>query len=95
MRLARDVGSVSGLFPDFDDLLDLPHVLFDAIQRALFYLSFEELAKDEVPPKRIWGDDERLQEWFDEVRRRRASGDSSKQIEDPVDNEAAKGLIVG
>ena len=101
MRLARDFGTVSELFPQhFDDLRDLPHPFFDLIRRAMLYLGFDELDEDEVPPKRIWSDDEQLSEWFSEIRRRRkrkAEGkdDWSRDIDDPVDNAAAAGLIVG
>lgn len=77
--------------------------MFDAIRLGHIFLSFDELPKDERPPKRIWLDGDSLREWFADVERKREakwSGGSSKggwdkSIEDPVENEAAKGLIVG
>lgn len=64
------------------------------------YLSWDELPKDERPPRRIWHDGEKLQEWFELVNKRReekfgGKGGMDRSIEDPVENEAAKGLIVG
>lgn len=90
MRLARDFGTVSELFPDeFRDLRDIPHTLFDLIRHALVFLSFDELPEDEVPPRRIWTDGEKLRDWFSDVRRKRRRELDSEPIEDPVDNEAA------
>jgi hypothetical protein len=60
-------------------------------------ISFDELADDERPPRRIWLDSERMDEWFKDVRRRRTEkyGGKSREIEDPVANDAARGLLVG
>lgn len=100
VRLARDFGTVRELYPDgVDSLWDLPHPLFDAIRMASIFLSFEELPKDEQPPRRIWDDGDKLKEWFEEVeRKRKAKYDSDgaisdRPIEDPVENAA--GLVVG
>lgn len=65
------------------------------------YLAWEELPKDERPPRRIWLDGEDLTDWFKEVERRReekyGSGSSrgGSDIDDPVENDAARALIVG
>lgn len=104
VRVVRDTGTVSALLPpEFPDIRDCPHTLFEAITLGLRFLGFDELPDDERPPKRIWLDASRLTDWFDEVKRKRnremggggGSGGSNQAIEDPVDNEAAKGLIVG
>lgn len=94
MRLARDFGTVRELFPDgIDDLRELPHNVFENIQHAMFYLSFEELPEEERPPKRIWRDSDRLKEWFAEVKRLRAaavnpdSAIADRPIDDPKSNE--------
>ncbi len=62
-------------------------------------IGFDELDEDERPPKRYWLDNERLEAWFKEVRRRRTQkyggGGGPGPIEDPVDNEAARSLLVG
>lgn len=64
------------------------------MRQALVYLSFDELPKDERPPKRIWTDGEALKAWFDRVEQDRERKAQGKEIEDPVDNAAAAGLIV-
>lgn len=76
--------------------------MFEAIHVGHIFLSFDELPEDERPDKRIWLDGDALREWFAEVKRRREakyggkdSGGWDKSIEDPVENEAARGLIVG
>jgi hypothetical protein len=99
VRLARDMGTVRELFPRW--FSDLPHTLFEAIRLAFMFLGFEELPNDEQPPKRIWLNPKLLKEHFEHVKRKREQemkGGSSgwdTHIEDPVDNDAAKGLIVG
>lgn len=97
VRLVRDLGTADQLIPDgVDGLIDLPYPLFDAIRQALFFLSFDELDGDDRPPRRIWARPDLLMEWWDDVRarqKRRANGED--EIEDPVDNDAAAGLIHG
>jgi hypothetical protein len=97
VRIARDFGTVDELLPDgIDDVRDTPHVLFEAIRTALVFLSFDELPRNERPPKRIWLDGDALSEWFKQVERdRERSVRGDKHIEDPVENEAARSLIVG
>lgn len=101
MRLARDFGTVRELFPPgIKSIRDLPHTVFDAIGRALMFLGFQELPEDEQPPKRIWMDGERLTGWFEEVRRKRrremeGGSDWNREIEDPVQNQAALELMGG
>lgn len=98
VRLARDHGAVSQLVPRWcEGINDVPHLLFDALRMASVFLSFDELPEEERPPKRIWLNGDRLREWFEEIKRKRkreAGGDSGP-IEDPVDNEAAQGLLIG
>ena len=100
VRIARDFGTVAELVPDgFRDLRDMPHVFFEGLRSALVVLSFDELPSDERPPRRMWNDGEALSKWFDEVRKRRdekyGGKGSQGPIEDPVDNAAARSLIVG
>lgn len=60
------------------------------------FLSWDELPREERPPRRIWRDGAKLKEWFDDVsEKRKRDMDPKRQIEDPVDNAAAAGLIVG
>lgn len=99
VRIARDFGTVAELLPDgFDDLRDVPHVFFEAVKHALVIVSFDELAEDERPPRRIWNDGEQLRSWFEDVKAKRAEkygGKGPGPIEDPVDNDAAKLLLAG
>jgi hypothetical protein len=90
---------VHELLPEgIEDLRDCPHHIFEAIRIAMMILSFDELDRDERPPRRIWLDADRLGEWFKEVERKRKekySGGRDRTIDDPVDNDAARSLIVG
>lgn len=57
-------------------------------------MSFDELLKEERPPRRLWLDDEGLQAHFDRVDRdRKAQYGGEEAIDDPVSNDAAKLLI--
>lgn len=60
-------------------------------------MSFEQYPKDERPAKRIWLDPDKLREhmnWLDRKREDEASR-PGYEIEDPQENDAAKGLVVG
>jgi hypothetical protein len=98
VRIARDFGTVAELFPSgVENVRDLPWRWFEAIRMAMFFLSFEELAEDERPSKKIWLDSEALEAHFAQVkakRKREVKGDSTLEGES-VSNKAASGLIVG
>lgn len=61
------------------------------------FLSFDELPEDERPPRRIWLDGDAMKNWMDEVKRKREAKAKGKdrEIEDPVQNDAASMLVVG
>lgn len=59
------------------------------------FVSFDELPEEETPPREIWLDPDRLKTFFDNVKKNREEKSKGKQIEDPVENQAAKDLIVG
>lgn len=91
---------MSSLFPrGVTSLGDLPHTIHEAIVLALQFLRFEEMPKEDRPPRAIWFDGEKLQEHFAAVDKRNEEKYStdkdgnSQAIEDPVQNEAAKLLI--
>jgi hypothetical protein len=90
---------VSSLFPPgITHAADLPFHIHDAIAKGLAFTGFDELPSEERPPRSIWLDAEKLKEWFDAVEKRRKEqfgGSDRPAIEDPVDNAAAKDLIVG
>lgn len=72
MRIARDCGDISSLFPQgITRLWDLPYTIHNAIRMALYFLSFENLPTKEQPPKKIWLDPEKMKYWSDEVMRNR------------------------
>lgn len=96
VRIARDLGTVDELLPEgVAGLWDCPFPLFDAIQRGLLVLGWEELPKDERPPRRMWVDDQALVAHFERVEqeRERKYGGGSGPVEDPVSNPAASALI--
>jgi hypothetical protein len=100
VRIARDFGTIDQLLPDgVTDVRDCPHVLFHAIRVALMVIGFDELDRDERPPRRIWLDNDRLSAWFKDIdRKRRQKYGLDKgpgAIDDPVANDAARSLIVG
>lgn len=104
VRVARDTGSgLAGLLPKWArSVVDAPYSLIEHISFALTVLKWREnLDEGEMPPRRIWFEADALREWFDGVeadRRRKMrgeGGDRSQEIEDPVQNEAARGLLIG
>lgn len=102
VRIARDFGTVSELYPPgITDIREIPYRWFDAIRQAMVFLSFDELEKEEKPPKSIWLEPKLLKAHFEWVEARRkekysVDGDGGTQeIEEPVDNDAAGMLIAG
>ncbi len=91
VKIARDVGQISSLFPDgIKRLWDLPYTLFNNIRLALIFLSWQEnLPKKEVPPKKMWLDEEKLTMWWAEVeanreREAKGEGDTLSMPENPL-----------
>lgn len=89
---------MSALLPEgCRSLVDAPYVLHDGIVMALHFLRFEELPREEQPPRRIWLDKDKLSAHWNGVERMRkqkygvkddgASGDAET-------NAAASGLIL-
>lgn len=98
LRVARDHGTLDDLLPPGVGLNDCPFTIFDAIRLGGIFLAWDELPADERPPRRIWLNGDALKGWFDMVNKRREEkygGKGGGAIEDPVQNDAAKGLIVG
>lgn len=89
---------MSQVLPAGVSLKDAPHSLFDAIRQAVIFLGFQDLPEDEKPDRKIWHDTEKLEAHFEAVKRRweeRMDPKGSGEVEDPVDNAAAKGLLIG
>lgn len=100
MRIARDFGTVAELYPlGITDLRDVPAMWFDAIRRALTFISWQENLEEEEQPKRaIWLDADKLEAHFALVKLRRKEKFDVKgggEIEHPVENAAAKNMVVG
>lgn len=70
--------------PGIDHLADCPYTLHQAILFGLRVLQYEEFPIEERPPKRIWLDNDKLNEWWVKVDRERKKKYSSKE---PVDDE--------
>lgn len=101
MRIVRDLGDVSLLLPSgIDHIADLPLNMFNALRQALGFLTFEELPKDERPPRRIWLKPDELRAWFSEVERRReekygsqSDGRIDEPIRGPVERNSTRELL--
>jgi hypothetical protein len=92
------MGTAHLLFPPgCDDIRELPAPLFEAIKVSLIYLGFEEMPLEDQPPKKIWQDNDALKQHFEMLKQKRkqeASTTVEGPIEDPVQNELAKDMIV-
>lgn len=73
VRMARDGGDMSSLFPPgVTRLYELPFTIFHAIRFALNIINMQEnMEENEMPPKSIWLDNERMSQWMGEVKRNR------------------------
>jgi hypothetical protein len=86
VRIARDLGTVSHLLPEgVASLRDAPYPLFHAIKRALMFLNFDEMREEDIPPRKIWLDNEELSRWFADLKREHRQ-DRGGGIEDPQRN---------
>jgi hypothetical protein len=98
LRIARDSGDISSLFPpDVRSLADVPFTLFNAIRMGMWFLSFEELPKDERPDKSIWLNAELMDEHWrgvEERRKLKAEGHDVSDMTDMPRNAYLKQLIV-
>lgn len=87
---------MSSLLPDgIEHLGDAPYTLHEAILTGLRLLSYEELPKDERPPRAMWMDSEKLAKWWKEVERKRKEryGGKADDDDDYEENAAAAELI--
>lgn len=99
MRVAKAFGGVRELFPPgITDLREMPYPWFQAIRHALVVVGWDELEPEFRPKKSIWMDGDALKahfEWVEAVKKERFSGNPETAIEDPVENQAVKDLVVG
>lgn len=69
--------------------------LVEAIHAALRVLGLMELPEDEIPPEHIWHHSERMAEWFEAVKAKRADRIGNIDVpdgEDLAENELTRGL---
>lgn len=97
VRIARDCGDISSLFPaGVTRLWDLPFTIHQAIHMALYFLSFDELPLKERPPKKIWLDGDKMKLWFDEVKANRETEMSGEgDYQSMPQNQALKEMFKG
>lgn len=84
--------------PGYDGLRDCPYPLFERIRMALVFLSWEELPREEQPPRRIWLDGPALTSHFKRVERdreRKLRGDGGQPESEMEVNSLARDMIVG
>lgn len=97
MRLARDAGDISSLFPEgITRLVDLPYTIFNLIANSLFFASFDELPKEERPKKSIWLDPELMEKHWEAMtalreEKMKGHGDTSKMPRNSLIDQ----LVVG
>ena len=95
------MGEVSVLFPEgIDRLDDLPWTHHHIIITGIYRLGFEELDKDERPPRRIWDRNDEMTAWWQMVERNRqekygGGSDGGSDTGQGERNSAVKDLIVG
>jgi hypothetical protein len=97
VRIARDCGDVSSLLPaGVRSLYDAPYLFVEAVKVALFFLSFEELAVEERPPKRIWLDNDKMAQWWADVKASRdAKYKGRGDYQSMPENQALRDIFKG
>lgn len=99
VRNTRSTGGGSVLYPrDVLSIEDVPLDLMRAISHANKILDwYENLMEKDIPPEWMWGFDDLLNDWFEEVKAKRGTGGSSGDEPDNrtvvplMENEEAKG----
>lgn len=77
--MARTAGDISSLFPEgVTKLAELPFTIFNLIANSLYFVSFDELPKEERPPKSIWLDGGRMEAHWDAVEAKRRDKDQGR-----------------
>lgn len=94
VRMARDCGDISSLFPPgITHLWQLPYTIHVAIKSALYFLSFENLMhQEDRPPKHIWLDGEKMEQWWKAVTARR---EQPHEVAEMPQNEALADIFPG
>lgn len=90
---------MTALLPEgITHMADMPHTIHDAITAGLTFVSFDELPKDERPPKLIWWDKDQMRSWWAMVERKRdekyGAGGDNKAGGEEQQNALVKELLV-
>lgn len=95
VRMARDIGDISSIFPPgIQRLTDLPFTHHNAILAALGFLSFDELRKEERPPKSIWLDSEKMELHWEQVKNNREARANGEKDSTMTQNPLMKRLKI-
>lgn len=55
---------------------------------------YEHLTGDDIPPENIWGNDDALEAWFEDIKIRRGNADSSmERVPDPPQGMTSNALV--
>lgn len=89
---------MSSLFPPgITHLADLPHTFHDALLFALQVISWDELPKDERPPRAIWLRPKKLYAHFkrvERIRKEKYGGGDDGGIDGPASDNKALDMLV-
>jgi len=77
---------VDSLYPG-GSAVTAPYALVVAVNEALRVLGYFEMPLDDQPPRHIWGNPDRLDEWFKAVKQRRLNPVKSQSMEAIEDAE--------
>lgn len=96
-RAARKSGNGSLLWPEgCESIEEVPVEVIQAVEHAFKILDwYENMTKDEVPPRWMWTVDHELDLWFEEVERQREEkygGRSEDESAGMMSNELAEQL---
>lgn len=90
---------MTALLPEgITHMADMPHTIHDAISAGLQFVSFDELPKEDQPPRKIWWDPDQMRSWWATVERRHeekyGSGDKAAPGTHEERNPLVKELMV-
>jgi hypothetical protein len=100
IRIAKDIGDMALLLPEgVTSLYDLPYSIFEAVRIGLVFTSWDELPKEEKPPKSIWFDSAELRKHWKAVERMReqkfsGKGDGSDIRDQPIDGPTERNAMM-
>ena len=70
------------LHPSLQSTSEYPHTVSFCCRKQMQIDSFMELPKEKRPPKRMWDDSEKLEDWFDRVFDRKKQTEYNLYVDD-------------